>query len=103
MGDLEVVQKDIEELTGAPAPEVQLEAILPNISPDDPIWKRHAEIIRRKQYEKPIPLMKRPERGNTTGTPVTLRLNAFKIKEFPTKNIWQYDVSLVLAPDHDPI
>ena len=93
MGDLEV-QKDIEELAGTVTRELKLEADPPNIAPNDPIWIRHAEVIKRKQYEKPIPLMKRPERGNATGQAVSLRINAFKIEEFPTKNIWQYDVSV---------
>ena len=89
---VDLADQAIVELAGTSGREAQLEANPPNIAFDDPIYQRNAEIA-RKQYANPIPLMKRPDRGNTSGTSVVVRINAFKIIDFPTKVIWQYDVS----------
>lgn len=37
---------------------------------------------------------KRPEQLNKTGKPVEVKLNTFNVLSYPSKSIWQYDVSI---------
>lgn len=45
------------------------------------------------QYDMPTELMARPKIGNTTGKEVTIEVNSFSVLQFPTKTVYQYDVS----------
>jgi len=45
------------------------------------------------QFDEPTTLPKRPAAGNKTGKEVDIRLNSFEVMAFPSKPVWQYDVS----------
>ena len=49
-----------------------------------------------KQYGKEVTLTKRPS-FNTTGKEITLSVNTYEITDFPTKKIFQYDVSILFS------
>lgn len=51
----------------------------------DPAW--------RMKYLVPVNTVPRPG-FNTTGREVELKLNAYPITQFPTRSVWQYDVSI---------
>ena len=46
----------------------------------------------RQQYDVPTDLIRRPG-FNSTGVAATVAVNSYPILKFPTKSIYQYDVS----------
>ncbi len=45
-----------------------------------------------KKYQYPSELPDRPGK-NTAGKQIKISLNQYKVKEWPQKDVWQYDVS----------
>ncbi|KAI9883228.1 MAG: hypothetical protein M1823_005004 [Watsoniomyces obsoletus] len=45
-----------------------------------------------KEYDVPAVLPRRGAQWNTSGKPVTMRLNSWPVTKFPDQTIWQYDV-----------
>jgi eukaryotic translation initiation factor 2C len=43
------------------------------------------------QFESSLP--QRPPIGNKGGKAIAIRVNQYKVKDFPTRDIYQYDVS----------
>lgn len=42
----------------------------------------------------------RPPKGNSTGKPITIGLNSFNVVDFPSKAVYQYDVSISFIALH---
>jgi hypothetical protein len=53
----------------------------------------YADDVWRYQYLSSTSTVSRPG-FNTTGREVDLKLNAYPITQFPTRSVWQYDVSI---------
>ena len=67
----------------------------PKGSPKDPDDARKLNPLsdaNKKQYEVPTQLIKRPT-FNSSGLAATVAVNSYPILQFPSKKVYQYDVS----------
>lgn len=54
---------------------------------------RHATLANPEREKMPTTLMGRPK-FNKSGKPATINVNSHRIEAYPTKTVYQYDVSL---------
>ncbi len=52
-----------------------------------------------QQYQVPVEYARRPAKGNTTGREIAIQINSYPITQFPSKTVYQYDVSVSQNPD----
>jgi hypothetical protein len=56
-------------------------------------YRKFNKVTNQTQYVIPTDLVQRNGRLNTQGVPIAVQVNSYKILNWPTKKVHQYDVS----------